>query len=115
MLFRSGAELTNEGGADTIGFYSFPNPAVNVDEVVFRYAFDGKATDVRIDVFTYTGNLVYTWREPDANALVNYPDWNEHVMPIRALGPAVYRCRLGATIEGTEYSRFWKLAVVKNR
>ncbi|MBD3239466.1 MAG: hypothetical protein GF331_02700, partial [Chitinivibrionales bacterium] len=108
-----GAALSNSGGADTIGFYSFPNPTNGADQVVFRYAFSGKATDVRIDVFTYTGHLVYSWREPDSRSQVNYPDWNEHVMSLRKLGPAVYRCRLGAKINGKEHSRFWKLAVVK--
>lgn len=108
-----GPPPSGTGGTDTIGFYSFPNPAVDIDEVVFRYAFTGRAKDVRIDVYTYTGHHVYSWKEPAGAARVNYPDWNEHAMSLRRLGPAVYRCRLGATIDGREYSRFWKLAVVK--
>jgi len=108
-----GGALSNTGGADTVGFYSFPNPATSVDEVVFRYAFGSPATDVRIDVWTYTGHLAYSWREPSGYARVNYPDWNEHVMPLDRFGPGVYRCRLGAKVNGKEIRRFWKMAVVK--
>jgi hypothetical protein len=108
-----GAAPSNEGGADTLGFYAYPNPAVRVDQVVFRYAFGAPATNVRIDVFTYTGNLVYSWSEPSAVRAVNYPDWNEHTVSLLGFGPAVYRCRLGAKVNGKEVSRFWKLAVVK--
>jgi len=109
----SGPALVNAGGADTIGFYCFPNPAVSVDDAVFRYAFSRPAANVRIDIFTYTGHQVHSWKEPADMARVNYPDWNEHVVSLRGLGPAVYRCRLGATVDGKEVSRFWKMAVVK--
>lgn len=95
-----------------IDLYSFPNPTDGSGKVVFRYKFSGPAKDIKLDIFTYTGHHVYSWR-PDSDAPATYPDWNEHMVSIKKLGPAVYRCRLGATVKGKKVTRYWKMAVVR--
>ena len=50
---------------------------------------------------------------PPSHLTGSYPDWNELRVPIANLGPAVYRCRLEATINNKKYAKFWKLAVTR--
>jgi hypothetical protein len=43
----------------------------------------------------------------------SYPDWNELIVSVKDLGPAVYRCRMEAKINGKTYSQYWKMAIIK--
>jgi hypothetical protein len=83
---------------------------------MFKYKFSGKATKVRLDIFTFTGFSVFSSSSmgvPPSNLTGSYPDWNELRVPVNRLGPAVYRCRMEATINGKKYAKFWKLAVTR--
>ncbi|MBD3419556.1 MAG: hypothetical protein GF398_05490 [Chitinivibrionales bacterium] len=99
-----------------IQLFSYPNPAEGIDNVEFRFKFNGPTTDVRLDIFSYSGYHIYHW-EPDRKDTftTNWQEWNELPQPvsIKRFGPGVYRCRLGATVNGSRQSAFWKLAVVK--
>jgi hypothetical protein len=94
---------------EVVEFYSYPNPTNAADAVTFRYELSAKASMVRLDVFTYTGYHVYS----AANLSGAFPGPNEHVVPVRDFGPAVYRCRLEATFGNTSDVRYWKMAVVR--
>jgi len=96
-----------------VEFYNFPNPTNGSRQAVFRYRFSGRATDVRIDIWTYTGHQVYSWKQPSSESGYNYPGWNEHYLSLDKFGPAVYRCRIEAKVAGKKHSMFWKMAVVK--
>ncbi|MBN1131234.1 MAG: hypothetical protein JXA71_19745 [Chitinispirillaceae bacterium] len=101
---------------DPITMYSYPNPTAGVREVYFKYKFSGAATKVRLDIFTFTGFRVFSSSAmglPPSNLTGSYPDWNEFRVPVNKLGPAVYRCRMEATINGKKYEKFWKLAVTR--
>ena len=106
--------LVNE--KEPIRFYNYPNPTNKSKKAVFRYAFSGPASKVRLDIFSQTGFRVYsktTMGNPPQELTGSYPDWNEHVISLDKFGPAVYRCRLEATIDGKKHVRYWKMAVVK--
>jgi hypothetical protein len=95
--------------ADPITFFSYPNPTQGSSVAVFRYKFSAPATNVRLDIFTYTGFCVYS-----NNALSgSFPDYTEQEISLARIGPGVYRCRLQATISGSRRTKFWKMAVVK--
>ena len=112
--FAWGSALPNAHQEDgpAIELYQYPNPTGASNKVVFRYRFAAPATGIRLDIFTYTGHHIYTWR-PDDSAAPTYPGWNEHTVTIRDLGPSVYRCRLGATVKGEKVSSWWKMAVTR--
>ena len=101
---------------DPIALFSYPNPTVGSREVMFKYKFSGPATKVRLDIFTFSGFSVFSSSSmglPPSNLTGSYPDWNEFRVPVHKLGPAVYRCRMEATINGKKHSTFWKLAVTR--
>ncbi|HEX3018903.1 MAG TPA: hypothetical protein VHP36_01310 [Chitinispirillaceae bacterium] len=101
---------------EPICFFSYPNPARGIKKVSFKYQFSGPATNVKLDIFSITGFVVYskkTMGNPPEDLSGSYPSWNEHNVSIEKFGPGVYRCRLEATINGKKHSRFWKLAVIK--
>lgn len=90
-------------------FYSYPNPTDGAATVTFRYELSAEAKSVRLDVFSYTGYHVYSAE----NLPGEYPGPNEHVVPLRGIGPAVYRCRLEAEFGGRKDVTYWKMAVVR--
>jgi hypothetical protein len=104
---------------DPISLFSYPNPAIvkkNSDQVVFRYKFSAPASKVRLDIFTYTGFRIYsktTMGNPPSELTGSFPDWNELVVSVKDFGPAVYRCRMEATINGKSHIKYWKMAIVK--
>ena len=101
---------------DPITFFSYPNPAYRLDEVTVKYKFSGPAVKVRFDIVTFSGFPVFSsaaMGAPPSHLTGSYPDWNEFRVPIASLGPAVYRCRLEATINNKKYAKFWKLAVTR--
>ncbi len=105
-------EVTRE----PISFFSYPNPARGIKNVTIKYQFSGPATNVRLDIFSITGFVVYSKKKmgnPPEELTGSYPSWNEHNVSIEKFGPGVYRCRLEATINGKKHSRFWKMAVIK--
>lgn len=109
--------LVNE--AAPLSLFSYPNPALirkNVTDVVFRYKFNGPATNVKLEIFTYSGFKVYsnaTMGTTPSQLSGSYPDWNELIVSVKDLGPAVYRCRMEAKINGKTYSQYWKMAIIK--
>jgi M6 family metalloprotease-like protein len=101
---------------EPIRFYNFPNPTDGADKTIFRYAFSGTATNVRLDIFSITGINVYSKKTMGAapsELTGSYPDWNEHIVSLKKFGPGIYRCRMEATISGKKHVRYWKMAVVK--
>lgn len=104
---------------EPLSFYSYPNPAIvrsNSENVGFRYKFSGPATKVRLDIFTYSGFRIYSktsMGNPLSELTGSYPDWNELIISVKNFGPAVYRCRMEATINGKSYVKYWKMAVIK--
>jgi hypothetical protein len=96
--------------------FSYPNPAEGVSSVQFRFRFGGPAQNVRLDIFTYTGNHVLTWTPDNPAAFtLNWQGDNElpQPLPLRNFGPGVYRCRMEATVSGKKQVAVWKMAVVK--
>jgi hypothetical protein len=88
--------------------------------VQFRYTFGGPARNVKLDLFTYTGFHVYSWKAPGGLYETNWRDWNElpTELSLRNYGPGVYRCRMEAEISVNggrfkKYHKYWKMAVVK--
>jgi hypothetical protein len=101
---------------EPVRLYNYPNPTDGADKTIFRYAFSGKATKVKLDIFSITGVNVYskaTMGSAPADLTGSYPDWNEHLVSLKKFGPGVYRCRMEATINGKKHVRYWKMAVVK--
>lgn len=104
---------------EPVSLYSYPNPFIvkkNIDKVTFRYKFSAPATNVRLDIFTYSGFKIYSkssMGNPPLELTGSYPDWNELVISLKDFGPAVYRCRMEATIKGKKQVKYWKMAVVK--
>jgi hypothetical protein len=101
---------------EPIYFHSYPNPTAGLRMITFKYKFSGPASNVRLDIFTFTGFSVFSTSAMGAPPQLltgSYPDWNELHVPIDKLGPSVYRCRLEATIGGKKYEKFWKLAVTR--
>jgi len=95
---------------EPITFWNYPNPTSKDDtHTTFKYQFNGKAANVRLDIFTITGYRVDTFR----NLSGDFPDWNELKVNLRKYGPGIYRCRMEATINGKKHSKQWKMAVVK--
>jgi len=93
-----------------ITFWNYPNPTSKDDsQTTFKYKFNGKATDVRLDIFTITGRRVDTFK----NLIGDFPDWNEHKVNLKKYGPGIYRCRMEAKIGGQKHSKQWKMAVIK--
>lgn len=105
-----------EKESEPITFFSYPNPARGVKNVMIKYKFSGPATNVRLDIFSTTGFVAYSTKKmgnPPSELTGSYPSWNEHAVSIEKFGPGVYRCRLEATIGGKKFSKFWKMAVIK--
>ncbi|HEX2956603.1 MAG TPA: hypothetical protein VHO70_07220 [Chitinispirillaceae bacterium] len=101
---------------EPIRLYNFPNPTDGADKTIFRYAFSGAATNVRLDIFSITGINVYTKKTMGAapsELTGSYPDWNEHIVSLKKFGPGIYRCRMEATINSKKHVCYWKMAVVK--
>jgi M6 family metalloprotease-like protein len=104
---------------DPITLFSYPNPAIiekKNDQVIFRYKFSAPASKVRLDIFTYTGFRIYSktsMGNPPNELTGSFPDWNELVVYVKDFGPAVYRCRMEATINGKSQVKYWKMAVIK--
>lgn len=104
---------------DPISLFSYPNPAIikkNIDQVIFKYKFSAPASKVRLDIFTYTGFRIYSktsMGNPPYELTGSFPDWNELVVSAKDFGPAVYRCRMEATINGKSQIKYWKMAIVK--
>jgi hypothetical protein len=99
-----------------ITFFSFPNPARNLPQVSFKYKFSAPASNVRLDIYSYTGFRVYsntTMGPAPRNLTGSFPDWNIYTVSLKGIGPGVYRCRLEATIKGKKEHSFWKMAVVR--
>jgi len=93
-----------------VTFWNYPNPTSKDDtHTTFKYQFNGKATNVRLDIHTITGYRMDTFK----NLSGDFPDWNEFKVNLRKYGPGIYRCRIEATINGKKYSKQWKMAVVK--
>ena len=90
-------------------FYNYPNPTAGLDKTVFRYRFSGPASDIRLDIFTYTGYHAYS----SGNLPSVFPGADEHEIALAKFGPGVYRCRLEAKVNGTKQVKYWKMAVVK--
>jgi hypothetical protein len=111
------SSLVNE--SEPVSLFSYPNPALirkNVTDVVFRYKFKGPATDVKLEIFTYSGFKIFsnsTMGNAPNQLSGSYPDWNEFIVSVKDFGPAVYRCRMEAKINGKTYSQYWKMAIVK--
>jgi hypothetical protein len=101
---------------EPIRLYNFPNPTDGAEKTIFRYAFSGIATNVRLDIFSITGINVYSKKTMGAapsELTGSYPDWNEHIVSLKKFGPGIYRCRMEATISGKKHVCYWKMAVVK--
>jgi len=96
-------------------FFSYPNPTNGASSVQFRFEFGGPARNVRLDIFSYTGNHVYSWKAPSGAYATQWRGANELPEPIslKKFGTGVYRCRMEAKIKGEVHSRYWKMAVVK--
>lgn len=101
---------------EPIQLFNYPNPTNGSKKAIFRYTFSGPAKNVRLDIFSLSGFAVYSkskmGKAPE-DLTGSYPDWNEHIVDISKLGPAVYRCRLEATIRGKKHVKYWKMAVVR--
>jgi hypothetical protein len=116
FAFAGGAPPPVKREQDDITFLSFPNPVRKAETVTFKYKFNAPATNVRMDIYSYTGFRVYsqsTMGAPPRNLTGSYPDWNLHTVPIKNLGPGVYRCRLEASVNGKQQHRIWKMAVIR--
>ena len=101
---------------DPITFFSYPNPTGGDREVTFKYKFSAPATNVRLDIFTFSGFSVFSSTLNGilpSNLTGSYPDWNWFTAPIDKLAPGLFRCRMEATINGKKYAKFWKLAVTR--
>lgn len=115
-----GAQLSSlVNDKEPLSLFSYPNPALirkNVTDVVFRYKFNGPATNVKLEIFSYSGFRVYsnsTMGKAPNQLSGSYPDWNELTVSVKDFGPAVYRCRMEAKINGKTYSQYWKMAIIK--
>ncbi len=101
---------------EPIRLYNFPNPTDGAEKTIFRYAFSGTATNVKLDIFSITGINVYskkTMGTAPSELTGSYPDWNEHIVSLKKFGPGIYRCRMEASISGKKHVCYWKMAVVK--
>jgi hypothetical protein len=97
-------------------FFSYPNPTAGNREIMFKYEFSAPATNVRLDIFTFTGFRVFSspgMGAPPSHLTGSYPDWNELRVPVDKLAPGLFRCRMEATVGGKKYVQFWKLAVTR--
>lgn len=99
---------------EPVRFFSYPNPTYGAKKAAFRYKFSGPAQKVRLDIFSQTGFKVYSISEMGnpPEKLSGSEGWSEHLVPVDKLGPAVYRCRLEATINGKKHVKYWKMAVI---
>jgi hypothetical protein len=118
FAFRSGLLPDSATPTPPITLFSYPNPVQKsvTGQVTFRYSFSGPATDVRLDILTFSGYSVFSstaMGTPPGALTGSYPESNEFQVPVGRLGPALYRCRMGATIGGKKYEKFWKLAVTR--
>jgi hypothetical protein len=105
------AEINNANKNEPpITFWNYPNPTSKDDpQTTFKYKFNSKATDVRLDIYTITGRRMDTFKGLSGD----FPDWNEHKVNMRKYGHGIYRCRMEAKIDGKKYSKQWKMAVIK--
>lgn len=116
FAFKGSNPAVTAAQKEPIRLFSYPNPTNGSKKAVFRYAFSGRAEKVRLDIFSLSGFPVYsktTMGNPPSELTGSFPDWNEHIIDISKLGPAVYRCRLEATIAGKKHVKYWKMAVVR--
>lgn len=118
FAFRTGLLPVDTTQSPPITLFSYPNPLQKslYNQVTFRYKFSGPATNVRLDIATFSGYPVFSSTSmgiPPSALTGSYPDYNEFQVPVSRLGPALYRCRMGATIGGKKYEKFWKLAVTR--
>jgi hypothetical protein len=91
-------------------FFCYPNPTNGSKFVGFKYQFSSTATNVRLDIYTYTGLHVYS----QSNLSGSYPGENQlPPLSLANYGSGVYRCRLEAVVGGKKCVQFWKMAVVK--
>ena len=96
--------------SEPITFWNYPNPT-SPDETytTFKYQFNDKAKNVRLDIHTITGYKMDTFK----NLSGDFPGWNEFRVNLRKYGPGIYRCRMEAEVNGKKHSKFWKMAVLK--
>lgn len=100
-------------------FHSYPNPVYiqqGVSSVNFKYQFSAPAKNVRLDIFTMTGFHVFSLNKmglPPYQLTGSSPDWNEVIVSLKDFGPAVYRCRMEAIVNGKKEVKYWKMAVIK--
>jgi len=99
---------------EAISFFSYPNPTHGSRSVTFRFRFSGPTRNARLDIYTMTGLLAYSWTGDADKYATNWQDWSElPPVSLDPFGPGVYRCRLEATVDGRKQAKFWKMAVVK--
>lgn len=101
---------------DPLTFFSYPNPTAGASEVMFKYKFSSWASNVRIDIFTFSGFRVFSSTSmgtPPSSLTGSSPDWNEFRFPVGNLAPGLFRCRMEAMVGGKKQVKFWKLAVTK--
>ena len=104
------------GAGDPLTFFSYPNPTAGTREVMFKYRFSAPASNVRLDIMTFSGFRVFSSTSmgaPPSHLTGSFPDWNELRVPVGTLAPGLFRCRMEATINGKKQVKFWKLAVTK--
>ena len=104
-LLPAGTPVENEA----LTFFNYPNPVQGVSQTTFKYKFSAPATNVRLEIFTYTGFSLYAV----SGLSGSFPDWNEHAVSMNIFGPGVYRCRMEAVVNGVKQIRYWKMAVIK--
>jgi len=91
-------------------FFCYPNPTNGSKIAWFKYQFSAPATNVRLDIYTYTGLHVFS----QSNLSGSYPGENQlPPLSLANYGSGVYRCRLEAVVGGKKCVQFWKMAVVK--
>jgi hypothetical protein len=95
---------------EPITFWNYPNPTSKTEPyTTFKYQFNSKAKNVRLDIHTITGYKMDTFK----NLSGDFPGWNEFTVNLKKYGPGIYRCRMEAEVNGKKHSKFWKMAVVK--
>ncbi len=117
FAWREPAGTTEKTSAREMEFYSYPNPAKGVEYAMFRFRLPGKPHEIKLDIYSYAGWHVYSWR-PEADVLSEYANnWqgaSEKRVSLRHFGSGVYRCRFEVDVAGGErVVKYWKMAVIK--